>query len=272
MDHETAYCSRRRPDVRIKLGSFVRVRVPVLVRTARVIAALGSLAAFLMTWPAAELEAARVDDAFFAEKLYPILDQAQCRLCHGEKGVASTTRLEFPREDASAARITAFGLALAEFIDPRNPSNSLLFRKPTNRQQHTGGERIKQGSGEEKLLLSWIGRLAELSADERSAAIESGLSHAGGPHHGVMRRLTHSQYNNTVRDLLGDRTQPANQFLPRISSAASRTRPRGRAFLRCWPKPTEQRRRSWPATLSGVATAIGSCRVSRARRRMPVAA
>ena len=214
LDHETAYCSRRRPDVRIKLGSFVKVRVPVFLRTARVIAALGALAAFLMAWPAAEIEAARVDDAFFAEKLYPILDQAQCRLCHGEKGVASTTRLEFPREDASAARITAFGLALAEFIDPQNPSNSLLFRKPTNRQQHTGGERIKQGSGEEKLLLSWIGRLAELSADERSAAIASGLSHAGGPHHGVMRRLTHSQYNNTVRDLLGDRTQPANQFPP----------------------------------------------------------
>jgi hypothetical protein len=29
-----------------------------------------------------------------------------------------------------------------------------------------------------------------------------------------MRRLTHSQYNNTVADLLGDRTRPANQFPP----------------------------------------------------------
>jgi hypothetical protein len=28
----------------------------------------------------------------------------------------------------------------------------------------------------------------------------------------VMRRLTHSQYNNTVRDLLGDQTRPADQF------------------------------------------------------------
>src|SRR5690606_25153767 len=27
-----------------------------------------------------------------------------------------------------------------------------------------------------------------------------------------VRRLTHSQYNHTVRDLLGDQTQPANQF------------------------------------------------------------
>ena len=29
-----------------------------------------------------------------------------------------------------------------------------------------------------------------------------------------MRRLTHSQYNHTVRDLLGDQTNPANQFPP----------------------------------------------------------
>src|SRR5262249_48440054 len=27
-----------------------------------------------------------------------------------------------------------------------------------------------------------------------------------------LRRLTHSQYNNTVRDLLGDQTRPADQF------------------------------------------------------------
>ena len=29
-----------------------------------------------------------------------------------------------------------------------------------------------------------------------------------------LRRLTHSQYNHTVRDLLGDQTAPANQFPP----------------------------------------------------------
>ena len=29
-----------------------------------------------------------------------------------------------------------------------------------------------------------------------------------------VRRLTHNQYNNTVRDLLGDFTRPADQFPP----------------------------------------------------------
>src|SRR6185436_18398327 len=30
----------------------------------------------------------------------------------------------------------------------------------------------------------------------------------------ALRRLTNSQYNRTVRDLLGDRSLPANQFAP----------------------------------------------------------
>ena len=185
------------------------------MRNALILAAFRALPALLLAaWPAADVKAARIDDSFFSEKLYPVLDQAQCRLCHGEKGVASTTRLEFPREDAPAAQIIAFGLGLAKFIDAGNPQNSLLFRKPTNRDQHTGGERIQQGSDEEKLLLSWIGRLAELSVEERSAALASSLTHKAGAVDGVMRRLTHSQYNNTVRDLLGDQTRPSNHFPP----------------------------------------------------------
>ena len=32
------------------------------------------------------------------------------------------------------------------------------------------------------------------------------------PAKAVLRRLTHSQYNNTVRDLLGDQTRPADAF------------------------------------------------------------
>ena len=40
------------------------------------------------------------------------------------------------------------------------------------------------------------------------AAPESGSSPSS------LRRLTHSQYNNTVRDLLGDETRPADQFPP----------------------------------------------------------
>ena len=59
------------------------------------------------------------------------------------------------------ARVDAFGKSLAEFVDRQDPANSLLFLKPTLRMQHTGGERIRQGSAEEAALKSWIGYLAK---------------------------------------------------------------------------------------------------------------
>ena len=82
---------------------------------------------------------------------------------------------------------------------------------------HTGGERIRQGSAEEAALKSWIGYLAKLSGPELAEALRYRQAEAGG--YGVapkvvLRRLTHSQYNNTVRDLLKDASNPANQFPP----------------------------------------------------------
>src|SRR6267154_2725924 len=88
----------------------------------------------------------------FTRKLYPVFENAQCRLCHNDNGVASRTRLQFPSEEASAREIAAFGLRLAALMDRNHPDESLLLRKPTNRVPHTGGERIHPGSEEEKAL------------------------------------------------------------------------------------------------------------------------
>jgi hypothetical protein len=48
------------------------------------------------------------------------------------------------------------------------------------------------------------------------ASIDSSAAQCTTPSPGAapLRRLTQSEYNNTVRDLLGDTTQPANQFPP----------------------------------------------------------
>src|SRR5437879_6067605 len=91
------------------------------------------------------------DESFFGEKTYPVLHAAQCVRCHSDNGVASETQLEFPRPDASQEQITAFGLALIDLIDRKNPEQSLLLMKPTKRVKHTGGQRIKPGSEEEKI-------------------------------------------------------------------------------------------------------------------------
>jgi Protein of unknown function (DUF1592)/Protein of unknown function (DUF1588)/Protein of unknown function (DUF1587)/Protein of unknown function (DUF1595)/Protein of unknown function (DUF1585) len=157
-------------------------------------------------------------DGTFQAGLYPVLQKAGCRNCHNRDGVASATRVHFPDADAPAAQIEAFGKSLVVVVDRDHPDQSLLLRKPTNRVPHAGGERIKPGSPEEAKLLDWIATLAKLSGDDLTAALhyreqeDSGAGAIGNEPE--LRRLTHSQYNHTIRDLLGDQSGPANQFPP----------------------------------------------------------
>jgi hypothetical protein len=150
----------------------------------------------------------------FREKVYPVLEKAECRMCHHDNGVSSATRLLFPPENASADAVQAFGLSLSALVNRQDPDQSLLLRKPTTRVAHTGGERIKRGSPEEAVLRDWVRELAAMSGPELRAAIEklNGAKKTTRPP--ALRRLTHSQYNATVRDLLGDFTRPADQFPP----------------------------------------------------------
>jgi hypothetical protein len=153
----------------------------------------------------------------FRTTLFPIFEQANCRACHNTDGVASATRLHFPEAGADADKIAAFGNSLVALVDRQNLEASLLLRKPTARMPHTGGERIKQNSPEEALLKGWIAKLAQLSGVELSTALKyRELEGDGGDvaQDALLRRLTHSQYNHTVRDLLGDQTGPTMQFPP----------------------------------------------------------
>ncbi len=162
--------------------------------------------------------ALRAQSGSFATGLYPVLEKATCRNCHNLDGVASATRLHFPEADAPASKIEAFGKSLVILVDREHPDQSLLLRKPTNRVSHAGGQRIKPGSPEEAKLLDWIATLAKLSGDDLTAALHYREQEERGAgavsNEPELRRLTHSQYNHTVRDLLGDQSGPANQFPP----------------------------------------------------------
>jgi hypothetical protein len=121
----------------------------------------------------------------------------------------------FPAADAAPQVVEAFGLRLGPLVDRRDPSRSQLLNKPTMRVPHTGGERISKGSEDEALLKAWIEYLAGQSDEQREASIARLQGTApGSVRPGALRRLTHSQFNNTVRDLLGDLTRPADQFPP----------------------------------------------------------
>jgi mono/diheme cytochrome c family protein len=152
----------------------------------------------------------------FSQTLYPVLEKAACSSCHNADGVASATRLIFPEAGASNAQIEAFGLSLAALVDQTNPAESLLLKKPTNRIPHAGGQRIAPGSEEEKALQAWVARLARLTPDDLARAAKAREAEAASAVRPsvALRRLTHSQYNNTIRDLLNDQSAPANQFPP----------------------------------------------------------
>ena len=159
----------------------------------------------------------RGQEVSFTGNVYPMLEKAGCRNCHNFEGIASATRLHFPDEEAAKARVEAFGKSLVELVERRSPDNSILLRKPTQRVQHTGGERIAKGSPEEAMLKSWIASLSKLSGTELTQALRYRQQEASG--YGVLtkavlRRLTQSQYDNTVRDLLKDTSSPASQFPP----------------------------------------------------------
>jgi hypothetical protein len=145
----------------------------------------------------------------FSGGLYPVLVKANCRTCHVDGGIASATRLRFPEPGATPAEVETFGRSLSALVNRAQPEASLLVTKPTNREKHTGGKLIPPGSREEALLLAWANRLAKSSPEPVTAAPAAAKSAPV-----VMRRLTHSQYNHTVRDLLGDQTNPAGHFPP----------------------------------------------------------
>jgi hypothetical protein len=148
----------------------------------------------------------------FPAQVYPVLEKAECRMCHNDNGVSSATRLVFPAPEAPPDAVRLFGVRLSALVDRSDPESSLLLTKPTARIAHTGGERIKKGSAGEAVLKRWVAYLANLPQAELRAAIAK-LGERGGPgHRATLRRLTHSQFNNTVRDLLGDMTRPADHF------------------------------------------------------------
>ena len=163
--------------------------------------------------------AAAADGVVFHKSVYAVFAAADCHACHNPEGVASGTKLLFPEHDASPERIQAFGKSLVSLVDRRNIDKSLLLVKPTNRIPHAGGQRIKPGSPEETALRAWIEQLSQMQGPELARALryKEDEEASGGGHdlpRVSVRRLTHSQYNNTVRDLLGDRTAPAGQFPP----------------------------------------------------------
>jgi hypothetical protein len=145
--------------------------------------------------------------ADFRTDVYPVLQKAGCQGCHNPDGVASGTRLKFPEHNAGKGEVEAFEQSLHSLFNRQRPEQSLLVTKPTSRVAHAGGKRIEPGSADETVLAGWIAEAVKTGPREIVNPAEP--HKVAGP---VLRRLTHTQYNNTIRDLLGDDSRIANSF------------------------------------------------------------
>jgi hypothetical protein len=147
--------------------------------------------------------------ADFVRDVAPVLERGGCAGCHNPNGVASGTRLRFPEEEHG---LTAdFGKSLYVLVNRTTPEKSLLLSKPTLKAPHAGGKRIEPGSADEKLLREWVDFLATAPLESLKVAA---VKREAGPAKRALRRLTHAQYNNTMRDLLGDSSRLADSFPP----------------------------------------------------------
>ncbi len=156
------------------------------------------------------------DSASFGTRVLPALEEGGCRACHSSEGVASATKLQFPRAAASADEVDSFGRALGRFVNRQSPEQSALWTKPTGQSPHAGGRRFAPDSPAGQKLLAWVVELARLPESEIRKAEAEFLAASAREERptAALRRLTHSQYANTVRDLLGDTAPVTLQFPP----------------------------------------------------------
>jgi hypothetical protein len=161
--------------------------------------------------PLARTDESKTADQELTRRVLEVLHAAGCQSCHTEGKPAAKTRLRVPAREASLEQLREFQQGASRLVNAAEPNRSLLVMKPTFRVSHTGGRLIEPESGQDHLLRRWAEQLAKLvPAKARVAVHETSPATPAR----MLRRLTHSQYNNTVRDLLGDHSRIADRFPP----------------------------------------------------------
>ena len=169
--------------------------------------------------PTPDASACVTDRDFVRNTLGPLVDAPNpaapaCALCHTQGGIAGGTRLVLERFGSPDADARNFEVLRALVQDTPDGAR-LLIEKPTAAVPHGGGRRFAPESASAAVFREVIARLASPADACDAASADAGvgppepppvdLCRLAGPHAGAapLRRLTDSQYANTVRDVLG---------------------------------------------------------------------
>jgi hypothetical protein len=141
---------------------------------------------------------------FFTARIETPILIARCVGCHNSSGVAKTTDLLLTSGD-SAANFRAAATVANEIAYGR----SVLLLKPslTHPEGHTGGELVPVGTEGYAELERFVAVASDPSCNPPPAVPLACETILPGPR--LLRRLTHSEYRATVRDLLGVELAPS---------------------------------------------------------------
>ena len=146
----------------------------------------------------------------FEDTLWEPLFEQLCLSCHSQEGIAAGTRMVLVADDVDGWQATNLAAirAVSEGLIEDRP---LLLMKPTGRVAHTGGSLIDTDSALYAALEGLVGRLnGSLDACGQGdgmmppdGPMQPGECGTPAPGRRLLRRLSHTEYSNTIRDLLG---------------------------------------------------------------------
>ncbi len=157
------------------------------------------------------------DLTWFRQSLWTPILAVSCVGCHSAAGTARNTRMVF-RSEGSDGWLEANFRATRAVATTQLAGVPLLLLRPTGRHPmgHTGGTLTPPGSNEYAAFGDFIARVAtpECDAPGTVPSADGGVTSCEtvtpGPR--VLRRLTPSEYDRTVRDLLGVESHHGERF------------------------------------------------------------
>lgn len=162
------------------------------------------------------------DEQYFEERVWRPILSTRCVVCHTDGGVAGQTRMVLAPE-GSPGWIAANLAAIRAVSEAEHDGQPLLLVKPTGLHPdgHGGGSLVQPQGAEFDALAVMAGRLrGELDACNDSL---NGDSPPGSdtttceqipPGPRMLRRLSHRDYQNTIRDLLGVEVDASRELTP----------------------------------------------------------
>ena len=191
------------------------------------------------------------DLQFFEANVYkPILAQ-KCAVCHGDGGLAKETRLVL--RPASEAGYLEKNLEMMKKLAAlQEDDTSLLLLKPSNKAVggHIGGKVVPFDTPEYHTLQTFVARVTE--GKECGSGVASCAAPAPGPR--LLRRLSRSEYDATIRDLFSIESAWGASF---TSDVVVNDFDNNAAALRVTPLLADQTRKAAEAIAKAVVASPG---------------